>query len=463
MSRKSSKVLLRSPATELIAAACILGWGAVDWLTGPEISLSAFYLPPIAAVAWFSGRGSAVLVASLAALTWYFAEVASSAVYSSPLIPFWNALIRLIFFLSTALLTAEVRIRKSTEAELRAQRNILSSVLNSMGDGVLVVGNDNNVITFNPAAAEIFSKTTLGANALDWLKVVKILLQPAISAIDPFSSADSPQRAPYGTREVSLKASEGHDFRRLALTALHLVSEDGKGAGSVMVIADLTTQRQLEKQISQVIEREQRRIGQDLHDGVCQHLVGVAFASASLQAGLEDLGLHSHAVSAGEIATLINIGIGQARGLAHGLYPVGLEEGLETALSALATNMQKRSGIECRFEQHGQDFQLDPESAVHLYRIAQESVNNALSHASATSILISLSHSDQELELRIRDDGEGIRADPSTVNGIGHHIMRHRANILGGKLEVFSELGKGTSVICNLTKKPVFLPDERIS
>jgi signal transduction histidine kinase len=444
---------LQKKTTHLVVGVLwIIVLGIIDYITGPEISLAAFYLPAIALVAWSCGRWQAVVLAIFAALVWLWSELATHFAFSNPLIPFWNAGVRSIYFLSTALLTAEVRTRKSVEAELRDQKDILTSILDSMGDGVLVVGSDGKVITSNPAAKRIFGKTALGANPVDWLRTVENSLHLTPSVSDEFQHAPvAPAKEPSHRHiEISLKQPNQNDLLRLALTSRPLLAKSRNRAGSVVVIADMTTQRELEKQISEVIEREQRRIGQDLHDGVCQHLVGVAFASGSLQADLEEMGLQKSADAAGEIATLINDAIGQARNLSHGLYPAGLEAGLEAALRAFASNIQERSAISCRFRQLGPDLKLDAMSAVHLYRIAQESVSNAIRHATSKNIIIALIHRKHDFELAISDDGTGMKDTSAPGSGIGHHIMQYRANILGGKLEISSTPNKGTRIRCNV-------------
>lgn len=445
-------LLQKKTAHLIVGVTWIVCLGIIDYVTGPEISLAAFYLPAIALVAWSCGRWQAVVLAIFAALVWLWSELATHFVFSNPLIPFWNAGVRSIYFVSTALLTAEVRVRKNVEAELRDQKDILTSILDSMGDGVLVVGSDGKIITSNPAAKRIFGKTSLGANPVDWLRTVENSLHLAQPAGNKFqhTRVKSAEEPSHRHSEISLKQPGQNDLLRLALASRPLLGGSRNRAGSVVVISDMTTQRELEKQISEVIEREQRRIGQDLHDGVCQHLVGVAFASGSLQADLEELGLQKPADTAGEIAALINDAIGQARSLSHGLYPAGLEAGLETALRAFASNIQERSGISCRFRQHGPDLGLDAMSAVHLYRIAQESVSNAIRHATPKNIIITLIHRSHEFELAISDDGVGMKAAPAEGNGIGHHIMQYRTNILGGKFEISSDSNKGTRIRCNV-------------
>ena len=427
------------------------GLGVLDWLTGPEVSISAFYLPAVAFVAWFSGRWASIMIAVCAALAWLLAELACGVTYSIPLIPYWNSIVRFCFFLITAILTSEVRTRQRTEAALREQRGILKSILDSMRDGVAVIGGDGIIIGFNPAAERIFGGNALGMNAKNWLdRVEKFMPHPipkGVTHANPLFDAAIGHF--YGNSEISIRRTGAPDLLRLGLTSLPLLGDSRGHSGSVIVISDMTARRELEKQISEVSEREQRRIGQDLHDGVCQHLVGVAFAAGTLQADLENRGMPKPAKAAEEIAKLINDGIGQARNLAHGLYPVGLEEGLETALLALASTTRERAGIACHFKHSGPDLRLDAVSAVHLYRIAQECLANAIRHASPKTILITLTNRLGEFELCVTDDGSGMNPKLPTHRGIGLHIMKYRANLIGGKLEVDSTPGKGTRVICS--------------
>ena len=446
----------------VVAMAWIICVGMIDWLTGPELSVSAFYLPAVALVAWFSGRWPAVGTALFAGLVWLVAELACEVSYSNPLIPFWNSIVRFCFFLITAVLTSEVRIRQRTEAALKEQRGILKSILDSLSDGVAVVGGDGSIIAFNPAAERIFGSNSLGHDAGTWLKdIEKTMLMGIPQGADSVNPlAEAARGRFHGSGEISLRQPDNTESMRLGITSVPLLGKDRSQSGSVIVISDLTARRELEKQISEVSEREQRRIGQDLHDGVCQHLVGVAFAAGRLQADLENRGLVKPASAAGEIAAMINEGIRQARNLAHGLYPVGLEEGLETALLALAATTQKRSGIKCLFKRSGPDMREDPVSAVHLYRIAQESVANAVRHASADCILISIENQSGEFKLSVTDNGCGMNISSPSQAGIGLHIMKYRANLIGGKLDVDSTLGNGTKIICRAPGPPPFVSND---
>jgi signal transduction histidine kinase len=218
--------------------------------------------------------------------------------------------------------------------------------------------------------------------------------------------------------------------------------------GEVIVFSDITGRKILEKQIAEISEREQRRIGQDLHDGLCQHLVSTAFAATLLQRKLEEKKV-SDAAAAEQIADMINDAISQARGMARGLHPVRLEEdGLAPALEQLAEMTQMLTGISCEFHIQGEVIINDPIAAANLYRIAQEAVNNALKHAKAQHISVDLEAVEEEITLTIRDDGVGISRE-STGRGMGLYIMNHRARLIGASLDVRRGAAGGTIVNCS--------------
>ena len=426
--------------------------GMLDWLTGSELSLSAFYLPGIALVAWFSGRWPSVVMAFCAGATWLLAELSFDLTYSSPVIPYWNATVRLMFFLITALLTAEVRTRQRTEAALREHDNILGSILNSMGDGVIVVGGDDRILVFNPAAEKLLGANAAGKDARRWAAEMDALQADVIGRENerpgPLSLAVKGKGPAMAEFPVHLDVDE--ESLILGLTVLPLLAYENESSGVVMVIANLTAKRNLEKKIAAASEREQRRIGRDLHDGVCQHLVGVAFAAGTLQSSLEDVPLPREAEAAGEIAALINDAITEARNLAHGLYPASLNEGIGMALMSLAGTTKTRTGILTEASIADPLPHPDPETSTHLYRIAQEGVSNACRHGAPKHIRLSLNSTGDQLKLVVEDDGRGFDSSNNSSGGIGLNLMRHRAALLGGTLEIETDPGQGTRVICIL-------------
>jgi signal transduction histidine kinase len=206
----------------------------------------------------------------------------------------------------------------------------------------------------------------------------------------------------------------------------------------------------LERELIRVSEHEQRRIGQDLHDGHCQTLAAIGFAAASLTEDLEGCA-RTEAVAAAEISRMIKEAISEARGLARGLFPVQMNEaGLPVALDELVTTMQRLRHIPVTFEVRGDIRVVDPRVGMHLYRIAQEALNNAVTHANATQVTLSLSQDDEELRLTVRDDGVGFSTDPIVGQGLGMNTMKYRASEIGGSLDIYCDSTRGAVVSCSL-------------
>jgi len=208
----------------------------------------------------------------------------------------------------------------------------------------------------------------------------------------------------------------------------------------------------LEQQILEISDREQARIGQDIHDGLCQQLIGLAFSANSLQQSLS-ADERPEAVTARKVCALLDEAITESRSVCRGLYPVRLEtEGLVPALEELARNTSERYNLVCVCETESRRLQCNVTVATHLYRIAQEAVNNAVKHSGAHSIRIRLSGSEGTLELRIKDDGRGLPKLDQRHSGMGLHIMDYRARSLGGVLNV-SGNGTGTQVTCRIPQR----------
>jgi signal transduction histidine kinase len=215
-------------------------------------------------------------------------------------------------------------------------------------------------------------------------------------------------------------------------------------------IAALTLARNLELEIIRAGEREQIRIGQDLHDGVCQSLAAIDCATACLKEDLEVDGL-PQAATAGIIQKFLKDTIVEARNLARGIFPVQVEnDGLASALNELATKANFIREGSVRFESSGDIEIEDMKVAVHLYRIAQEAMSNASRHANASSITLGLSQEGRNLVLTISDNGSGFKVSGNPVDGIGLRTMRHRAQLIGASIAILSEPGRGTIVECVL-------------
>ena len=147
----------------------------------------------------------------------------------------------------------------------------------------------------------------------------------------------------------------------------------------------------------------------------------------------------------------------ETRTIARGLIPVPLtEQGLTDALDKLAEDTQTATGISCSFTTgaSGGVEVKDRATAMQLYRIAQELVHNAVRHAQARHITISLNKINSRLELSVRDDGKGFRPENGAGTGLGLRILHYRAAMIGCDLKIDSAPGTGTVVRCRLDTPP---------
>jgi signal transduction histidine kinase len=249
--------------------------------------------------------------------------------------------------------------------------------------------------------------------------------------------------------EIFLRQADSSEGLWLAATGRPLIDERGQIQGGVVVYRDMSARKQMEKQVAEISDREQRRIGQDLHDSLCQHLVSIAFASELLRDKLERYRL-AEAAQAENIAEMVNEGISQARNLARGLYPVRLEvDGLASALEEMAASVQARNNVACHFSAEERVLIYDEVAGNNLYRIAQESINNAIKHGHCNNISIGLGAVDEEVTLTIKDDGVGFPAHLDASAGMGLNIMNYRAKMIGASLDIRRGAAGGTIVLCS--------------
>lgn len=219
-------------------------------------------------------------------------------------------------------------------------------------------------------------------------------------------------------------------------------------AGAIARVRAETDRHRLEQQILEISDREQARIGQELHDGLCQQLVGLAFDANALQDKIARRDLPELEVAT-RIADYLDEAITEARQLSRGLFPVRLEaEGLASALEELARATEARYGVQCTAESDEHLPVRKRTVAIHLYRIAQEAVTNAIKHARAKSIHMCLGMRKGQLCLEVCDDGAGLGSTVPDRHGMGLHIMDYRARSIGGMLQLSRPAKGGTTVSC---------------
>ena len=422
---------------------------------------------------------------------------------------------------SVAMILTGTLERAATARELRESEARARAVLETTVDGVITIGVDGTVESFNPAAERIFgyeAAEVVGRN------VHVLMPEPYRAEHDGYLEAyrTTGRRKIIGIgREVRGRRKDGSTFPMdLA------VSEVDLGGRTIFtgLVRDISDRVTLERELLRVAEEERRRIGQDLHDGLGQMLTGTALIARSLARQVARGELPTKE-SAEEVVELIKDADVYARRLARGLAPVELDgEGLSAALERLAKNAQHFFGIACSSEEtvdpSTSPARLSSEAAANLFRIAQEAVSNAVRHGKARSVQIRLSWTPDYLRLRVHDDGRGFEAElveggrrsgagdegaspaglesnPQRVSpvvlpssgssggcpmghgtsptgdapppsgrtrpqpagsaaaqdesrGMGLHIMRYRAHVAGGSLEIASRPGSGTTVSCSL-------------
>jgi PAS domain S-box-containing protein len=213
---------------------------------------------------------------------------------------------------------------------------------------------------------------------------------------------------------------------------------------------EIALRKRLEGEIIGVSDREQRRLGQDLHDSLCQHLAATAFLARASGDRIRS-GKRIDPGELDKISQLINDGVTEARTIARGLHPVEMDPaGLHTALHSL---LSRQSQLPYRLDMDEEPPISDPAVALHLYRIAREAVINANKHARAREILVRMRSSAKRIELSVTDDGIGVSPDSHLGPGMGLQIMDYRARSIGGQLEIKTVRPHGTRVACYLPRK----------
>jgi PAS domain S-box-containing protein len=230
--------------------------------------------------------------------------------------------------------------------------------------------------------------------------------------------------------------------------------EDGKLVHSRWFVRDISRRLELEREILATTDREQRRIGQDLHDDLGQQLAGIEFLTQTLVGQLARVSKPAE-VRAREIARMVQRTMTHARELARGLSPIGLEtDGLTVSLRELAARTKKLFRVDCRFKSKGTVLIHDHHVGIHLYRIAQEAVSNAVKHGKASRIDIGLTKNAERIVLAVSDNGIGLPVKLRNKKGMGLHVMQYRAGVIDASLIAQRQPDGGTAFVCSVKEPP---------
>jgi two-component system, LuxR family, sensor kinase FixL len=346
-----------------------------------------------------------------------------------------------------SIISRDISQLKHAESALRENATKTTAILSTMVDSVITIDEHGIIDSANPAAERLFGYSfseIVGEN-------VKLLMpEPYRGEHDEYlrSYVRTGKAKIIGIgREVVGRRKDGSIFPMdLAVSEMFL----GQRRLFAGIVRDLTDRKRMERQVLEISDREQRRIGQDLHDGLGQQLAGIGFLSKSLEQRLIKQRA-SEADDAKQIAYLVSEAIAQARGMAHGLHPVDMSAtGLMSALQELALTVQHTFRIECSFTCDQPVLVSDAAVATHLYRIAQEAANNAIKHGNAQHVSIVLNRNRDTITVSIRDNGTGFPEVLPEKKGMGLQTMRYRAALVGATLSILKVPSGGTRVDCSL-------------
>ncbi len=316
--------------------------------------------------------------------------------------------------------------------ESRADQRYLrtqAQVLADMAEGVCVTDADGLIRLSNPAFGAM------------WLAPLDLLGRPLVELLPMLVELQSGS-------SVEVQRSDGSWFSAaVSVSPLRVYEQDWR----IYIVRDETQRRELQAELLASVNREQRRIGSDLHDGLGQELTGIALLLRGLESRI-DRGLLLEAADVADIIQLVNQAIQSTRSMARGLSPVDIEHGgLIFALRALAERASALYGLNIKFSSKADGpLTLSAATKMHLYRIAQEALTNAARHAQAQDVVLRLSVQGEKVLLTIKDDGQGLK-DSADI-GMGLKIMRYRCEIIGASLAITSAKRAGTRITCALNQ-----------
>jgi PAS domain S-box-containing protein len=340
----------------------------------------------------------------------------------------------------------DVTRRKNVHQALAENEQRLRTVLDNEPECVKIVDRDFILTMMNAAGlAMVGARDAAEALGADVRELVAPEHRDAFESFHRRVLAGSTE-----TLEFEILGLKG-ERRWVESHAAPLRGAQGEIVGQLAITRDVTDSRRLSRSMIEAADLEQRRIGHDLHDGLGQDLTGVALMLKGLMGQL-DRPMEAVRADIEEIVRLVGKAQQGARALARGLSPVALEQGgLEQALRQLVARAREQGRLHARLTLRSDAVEgLAPNAAIQLYRIAQEAFTNAVRHAEAARLDVSLRDTRQGLRLRIVDDGRGLPAGAHEGDGLGLRTMDYRARLIGATLDIASRPQGGTAVTVTL-------------
>jgi signal transduction histidine kinase len=339
-------------------------------------------------------------------------------------------------------LREEISSRRRAEELLENEKYKLQAIVDTMEYGLTIQDRNYNIIYQNSILKNTFGG--LGEKCYEIYEGNKTVCSNC-----PVEMAYRDGRSHTSERRVTMPSGDTGYWEN---TANPIRNASGEIVACLEIARNITHHKKLEKTVLEIADKEQMRIGQDLHDDLGQLLTGLSYKTKVLEERLQQ-NSSKDALYASEISELVNHAKQQVKHMIKGMLPLETDENaLISALEELAVNTRKIFSVPCELI-HGKHISIHNEAAVmHLYRIAKEAVTNAVKHSTPANIEISLSENNGNVKLAIKDDGTGIQEADKRKTGMGLNIMNYRAAMIGASLEILSENGRGTSVICTYTE-----------
>jgi PAS domain S-box-containing protein len=458
LDRRSKNIGSYSLAIALVFLATLITLKA-ERLVG---EISPLFFAAVVISTWFGGLGPGLLATALAG--W------ASAYFFYDRLFGWDDAIRLGVFLMVSLLMSsliylrkraedslkrandelETRVRERTEELESSMQMVVESeerfrvLMEGVADyAICMLDTSGRIISWNPGSERIHGYRQ---SEIDGVSFSILYAEADRRHAKPAEHLDRATADDRHEDEGWRIRKDGSAFwANVIVTSLR--DPAGVLRGFAHITRDITELKRLEREVLEISENEQQRIGQDLHDGLGQELTGLAFLTQNLGRKLKIAALPEAAEEAQRISRLVNHAIEQTRELARGLSPVDLgADGLLVALRSLAEQVQKMCAIPIELNLKTGVCLDDHNAAVHLYRISQEAITNAARHSGASRIRLGLQTVDRDIIVTVEDDGVGIPADLTGKKGLGLRLMLYRARMVGAALSIQARRMSGQTV-----------------
>ncbi len=327
-----------------------------------------------------------------------------------------------------------------TQADLQR----LTTIVADSEDAIISMTLDGTIVTWNKAAQRIY-----GFSSEEAIGHSTDIVFPPVSADKMSQFLESVGQGKKVANYETLCRRKNGSLFEISLTVSPISDALGQINGASVIARDVSERRRLEREVLEISAHERRRISYELHDGLSQHLAGIAFKAKSLQISLVEEET-AHTGAAHEIVELVNDAMRQTRQVARNLDPIEIEaSGLVTVLEQFCIETGTVFRVNCQFQCKEHPLPLEAQTNLALFRIAQEAIRNALVHGGPEKIEVRLFVENGRLYLTIYDDGKGFDLTKKS-SGVGLRLMQYRAHTIDATFQLSSKPGAGTLIQCSL-------------